>query len=98
MICNKYPGKCIDINLFLLIDIFDDFDENTRKEIKLDFDRNYDVNHDGKLDRQELVAWSVTDAEFIRDSPKNLVKEGDLNKDGKLSFDEIYKKLNNFFF
>lgn len=79
-----------------MADTFDDLNENTRKELKIDFNENYDLNHDGKLDRDELVPWSITDAEFIRDSPKNLARDGDINKDGKLSYDEIYKNLDHY--
>ena len=56
---------------------------------KENFD-SYDVNADGYLDMKELKAWVLPDRRSMADEEADhLISETDLNRDEKLTYDEI---------
>ena len=61
-----------------------------------DFNNNFDKNSNGKLDKEEMKLWLFPDDDFSTEEPKNLIKEADEDKDGKLSMDEIKKNYKVF--
>lgn len=51
---------------------------------------SYDTDNNGKLDRQEIRSWTLPDRRSMSDEEaEHLLQETDLNKDGRLSFDEV---------
>lgn len=58
---------------------------------------SYDVNHDGKLDRQEMKPWILPDnTETAIEEAEHLISRADDNKDGKLSKEEIVDHHDDF--
>ncbi|XP_065835492.1 calumenin-like [Oscarella lobularis] len=53
-----------------------------------------DTNHNGKMDRDEIREWIMpTTHSHVNDEASHLVQQADVDKDGKLSVDEI---VNNY--
>lgn len=61
------------------------------KEETKRFNEEYDKNHDGKLDKDEVRQWILpeTDHMMALEESKHLIQSADENKDGKLSEEEI---------
>ncbi|NWX01189.1 CALU protein, partial [Caloenas nicobarica] len=56
-----------------------------------------DKNHDGKMDQEETKAWILpSDYDHAEAEARHLLYESDLNKDGKLSKEEIVEKYDLF--
>jgi len=54
------------------------------------FNDEYDLNHDGKLDRDEMRAWLTPNlVDTAGDEATHLMKSTDKNGDGILSYDEV---------
>lgn len=52
--------------------------------------KGYDTNDDGKLDRNEIQAWTLPHRRVLADEEaEHLIQETDMNNDERLSFDEI---------
>lgn len=52
--------------------------------------KGYDTNDDGKLDRNEIRAWTLPHRRVLADEEaEHLIQETDMNNDERLSFDEI---------
>ena len=86
---DKFSGKILDQKLI------DDWE-------KSEIDHFYNVrdkNNDGKLDVKELVDWlHPKDYCAIRTDVENLFDEVDKDKDGFLSFEEVLKKYDVFYY
>ncbi|XP_037616656.1 calumenin-A [Sebastes umbrosus] len=62
-----------------------------------DFKEQKDKNKDGKMDKQEILAWILpTDEPLADNEAKHLMKESDANKDAKLTKQEILDKYEVF--
>lgn len=67
-------------------------DREQRIVDKENFD-SYDTNHDGHLDRTELRSWVLPDRKYMADEEaEHLISESDLNRDKKLTYDEILER------
>ncbi len=54
------------------------------------FNNEYDKDKDGLLDRAEMKSWLVPDIDqTAKEEMQHLFEEADVDKDDKLSFDEI---------
>lgn len=54
------------------------------------FEKDYDKNKDGVLDRDEMRAWLIPDVmQTSVEEMEHLFTEADKNKDNRLSYDEI---------
>ncbi|XP_013789368.1 reticulocalbin-2-like [Limulus polyphemus] len=61
------------------------------------FENEYDVNHDGKLEKAEVLKWLLPDNDEVAENEAvHLIKESDDDKDGKLSIQEILDHHDTF--
>lgn len=61
------------------------------------FNNDYDVNHDGYLDKEEVINWIVPNPiEIANEEADHLIAICDDNKDLKLTLDEIINHYDVF--
>lgn len=65
--------------------------------IEKDRFKDYDKNHDGSLDYEEIKDWVLADnTEEAEEEAEHLIEEADDNDDKKLSEEEILNNVNTF--
>lgn len=88
--------KQVNITLFILFKNLENVDDETRISEMTNFEE-LDKDKDGKLTPDELRPWALPDNEDVaKEEAEHLLNMCDLNRDGKLSIEEIVNKEEEF--
>ena len=64
-------------------------DINDQRKLREHFNEDYDINKDGKLDKDELKEWLIPTRASAMRGTRKILKLADNNGDGQLSMEEI---------
>jgi len=85
----------IDFQEFLVMMKKKSAEQDQTEELKMAF-RMFDKNHDGYIDARELRHVTTTLGHRLTvEEVDNIIKEADLNGDGKLDYEEFCKMMMN---